>query len=248
MPSTPLAIAAGAAALVAALAPTALGQASNNPNDLNTVLSVEGRTGNMLLPAWVAVPRIGTRVVSDSSGQKVRISSRSVLAQAINGTSANKVSLKWEWYPSFGAPWITSIGGQGARGAQGWNFRVNGLYLARAANNVNLGRGDRVTWYWGREFATVLDIAAPVSGIAPGAAVNAGTFTATINEVTSRNVRRPSAGATVTYGTATGTTGADGTVAFTAQPGVNTLRATKATRIAATRQVCTIGAPQCPTP
>ena len=151
-----------------------------------------------------------TRVVRDSSGQKVRISSRSVLAQAITGTSANKVSLKWSWYASFGAPWITSIGGQGPRGAQGWNFRVNGLYLARAANNVNLGRGDRVTWYWGKEFATVLVITAPSTGIAPGAAVDPGTFTATVSEVTSKNVRTPSAGATVTYGTATATTGADG--------------------------------------
>ncbi|MBM3635305.1 MAG: hypothetical protein FJW99_08525 [Actinobacteria bacterium] len=65
--------------------------------------------------------------------------------------------------------------------------------------------GDRVTWYWGQEFATVLEIAAPVTGIVPGAVVEPGTFTVTIDEVTAKNKRSPSAGATVTYGTATAT-------------------------------------------
>lgn len=231
--------------LGAALAPAALGEASNDPADANTVISIEGRSANMLLPHWVAVRKTGTRTVRDSGGQRVKITDRSVLSQALLGTSENKVTMKWSWYEEFGAPWITSIGGQGPKGAQGWNFRVNGLYLARAANKVNLGVGDRVTWYWGKEFATVLEIAAPVLGIAPGASIYAGPFTVKVNEVTSKNVRTPSAGATVTYGTATGTTGADGTATFTTQPGLNILRVTKAGRIPATKQVCTIGAPEC---
>lgn len=247
MRTSSLAAAAGAAAVLGVLAPAALGGASNNPSDLNTVISIEGRTANMLLPAWVAVPKTGTKIVRDSSGQKVRISSRSVLAQALSGTSANTLSLKWSWYPSFGAPFISSIGGQGSKGARGWNFRVNALYLARAANTVNLGRGDRVTWYWGKEFATVLEIAAPVDGIAPGAAVTPGPFTVTVNEVTSKNVRTPSAGVTVSYGSATAVTAADGTVTLATVPGINVLRATKANRIPATKQLCTIGAPECPT-
>jgi len=238
-------LAAAGIILGAALAPTAFGEASNDPAFANTVISIEGRTGNVLQPSWVAVRKTGTRMVRDSQGTRVRISARSVLSQALLGTSEAKVALRWSWYPEFGAPWITSIAGQGPKGAQGWNFRVNSLYLARAANRVNLSVGDRVTWYWGKEFATVLEIAAPKLGIAAGASIPAGPFTAKINEVTSKNVRTPSAGATVTYGTATGVTGPDGTVTFTTQPGVNVLRVTKAGRIPATKQLCTIGAPEC---
>lgn len=250
MKRTVVAITASAIALAAALAPAALGQASNDPKDANTVISIEGKTSNMLLPGWVAVPKTGTRVVRDSAGQKVRISGRSVLSQAITGTSAYKVRMKWSWYQEFNAPWITSIGGVGAKGANGWNFRVNSLYKAKAANGVNLTVGDRVTWYWGQEFATVLEIAAPVTGtapaIAPGAVVDPGTFTVTINEVTAKNKRSPSAGATVTYGTATATTDANGQATLTAIAGTNVLRVTKAARIAATKQLCTKGGADCP--
>ena len=233
-------------AIGAALAPAAFGEASNSPHDANTVLSIEGRAANMLLPNWVAVPKKGTRTVRDSAGTKVKISARSVLSQALLGTSENKVSMKWTWYPEFRAPWITSIGGQGPKGAQGWNFRVNGVYQSRAANNVNLAVGDRVTWYWGKEFATVLEIADPVYGKAPGAVVGPGPFTVTVNEVTSKNVRTPSAGATVTYGTATGTTNAQGQAVFAPIAGISTLRVTKPGRIAATKPVCTLGAAECP--
>ena len=243
-----LAATAGAAATLAALAPAALGQASNDPAFNNTVLSVEGPQANVLPPAWVAVRKTGTRVVRDTSGTRVRISARSVLSQLVTGAPANQLPLRWTWYASFGAPYVSNINRIGPKGAKGWNYRVNSLYWPKGANNVNLGRGDRVTWYWGAEKDTVLEIASPSTDIAPGAAVRPGTFTVQVNEVTWKRVRTPSAGATVTYGAATATTAADGTATFTTAPGVGTLRATKASRIAATKRVCTIGAPECPTP
>jgi len=168
-----------AVALAGALAPAALGQASNDPKDANTVR-------------------------------------------------------------------ITSIGGQGAKGADGWNFRVNSLYKAEAARGGDLKVGDRVPSYWGQEFATVLQIAAPATGTVPGAAVDPGIFTVTINEVTAKNKRSPSSGATVTYGTAPATTGANGQATFTAIAGTNALRVTEAARIAATTRVCTRGGGDCP--
>ncbi len=243
-----VATAGAAAAAVAAAAPAALGQASNSPAFSNTVISIEGPTANVLPPAWVAVRKTGTRVVRDSSRQRVRISARSVLSQLVTGAPANAIPVRWTWYPSFRAPYVSSIDRIAPRGARGWNYRVNSLYWAKSANNVNLGRGDRVTWYWGGEKDTVLEIAAPSTDIAPGAVVLPGTFTVQVNEVTWKRVRTPSAGATVTYGTTTATTGADGTARFATTPGVGTLRATKASRIAATKRVCTVGAPECPTP
>lgn len=228
-------------------APAALGQASNDPAFSNTVLSIEGPTSNVLTPSWVAVQRTGLRVVRDSARTPVRISARSVLSQAITGTRANSVALSWTWYASFGAPFVSKIGGIGPKGAKGWNYRVNSLYWSKGSNNVNLGTGDRVTWFWGGEKDTVLEIASPSTGIAPGAAVKQGPMTVQVNEITWKRVRTPSAGATVTYGTATAVTGADGTATFTTAPGINVVRATKASRIAATRQVCTIGtSPECP--
>ncbi len=239
-------IAVTTVALAGAAAPAAIATASNDPKDANTVISIEGPSANMLLPGWVAVRKAGTRTVRDSQGQRVTISARSVLSQALLGTSENRIAMKWSWYPEFAAPWITSIGGIGGKGAEGWNFRVNSVYQSRAANRVNLVSGDRVTWYWGKEFATVLEIADPVYGKAPGAVVGPGPFTVTVNEVTSKNVRTPSAGATVTYGTATGTTNAQGQAVFAPIAGIGTLRVTKAGRIAATKPVCTLGAPECP--
>lgn len=243
-------IAAGAAGAIAmaAMAPVALGQASNDPAFSNTVLSVEGPNQNVLLPTWVAVRKTGTRVVRDSSRTPVRVSARSVLSQLLIGGSANTMPVRWTWFASFGAPYVSTINRIAPRGAKGWNYRVNSLYWAKGANNVNLGAGDRVTWYWGAEKDTVLEITSPSTGIAPGATVLPGAFTVQVNEVTWKRVRTPSAGATVRYGGATATTGADGTATFTTVPGVGTVRATKRARIAATRTVCTIGAPECPAP
>jgi hypothetical protein len=240
--------ATGAAIAIAAIAPAALGQPSNDPAFNNTVMSVEGPTANVLAPAWVAVRKSGTRVVRDTSGTRVRISARSVLSQLITGARANAIPVTWTWYADFGAPYVRTINRVAPKGTRGWNYRVNSLYWSKGSNLVNLGRGDRVTWYWGAEKDTVLEIAAPADGIAPGAAVRPGSFTVQVNEVTWKRVRMASAGATVTYGAATATTGADGTATFTTTPGVSTVRATKASRIAATKQLCTIGAPECPTP
>ncbi len=243
-----LAATAGTLAAIAAMAPAALGQASSDPRFNNTVMSVEGPTANVLPPAWVAVRTTGTRVVRDSSRTRVRISARSVLSQLATGSRANGIPVAWTWFADFGAPYVRTINRIAPRGAKGWNYRVNSLYWPKGSNLVNLGRGDRVTWYWGAEKDTVLEIASPATDIAPGAVVLPGTFTVQVNEVTWKRVRTASAGATVTYGAATATTGADGTATFTATPGIATLRATKASRIAATKRVCTVGAPECPTP
>lgn len=246
--TTPLRAAATSMAIISvALAPSALGQASNDPAFTNTVLSIEGKSTNLLPPMWVGVKKTGTRVVRDSAGQRVRISARSVLSQVLTGTTTAKMPLKWTWYPSFGAPFIASIAGEGPVGAQGWNFRVNGIYLARAANKVNLGHGDRVTWYWGKEFASVLEIASPGVNSIPGVVVGPGPFTVQINKVTSKNVRTPAAGVAVTYGAASATTGAAGTTTFTATSGIGTIRATGPGVIAATKQLCVEGTdPACP--
>lgn len=242
-----LAATAGTAVALAATAPLALGQASNDPAFNNTVMSIEGPQANVLPPAWVAVRKTGTRVVRDTGGTRVRISARSVLSQLVTGAPANAVPVRWTWYASFGAPYVSTIARIAPRGAKGWNYRVNSLYWSKGSNMVNLGRGDRVTWYWGAEKDTVLEIASPSTGIAPGAAIPAGTVTVQVNEVTWKRVRTPSAGATVTYGTATAVTDANGVATFTTAPGVNVIRATKASRIAATRQACTIGtSPECP--
>ena len=232
---------AGAAIACAAFAPVSLGQSSNDPAFANTVLSIEGKDANLLAPMWVGVRKTGTRGVRDSTGQKVRISARSVLSQAVSGTTTAKVPFKWTWYPSFQAPYVQSIGGQKAVGLKGWNYRVNSLYFAKAANNVNLGFGDRVLWYWGGEKDTVLEIAAPGVGSIPGVVVGPGPFTIQVNQVTWKRVRTPAAGATVTFGAASATAAADGTATFGATSGVATIRATRRGAIAATKQLCVEG-------
>ena len=242
------AIAVTTIAIAGAAAPAGLGASSNDPADANTVISIEGKSASMLSPDWVAVRKTGTRSVRSSNGETITISARSVLSQLITANSEMKLRLKWDWFASFKAPFVSSIGGVGPKGSNGWNYRVNSLYSAKAANNVNLKVGDRVLWYWGAMTATVLEIAEPVTGIVPGAVVGPGAFTVTVNEVTWKNTRSPSQGATVTYGTATATTDANGKATFTPVAGLNTLRVTKAGRIAGTKPLCTLGAPECPGP
>lgn len=243
---TTLAIGAG----VVALAPMALGAPSNKTTDANTVVSVEGPTSNVLLPMWQWVPKaFGTTTVVDSTGQKVKISQKSVAAQSLAAFKEAGVKVNWTYFPAFKAPYIASIGGIPGKGANGWYFRVNGVAIPKAAGVVNLSVGDRVVWAWGQEKQSALDIINPQFGIAPGAPVAPGQFAATIQQVTTKGVRSAAAGATVTYGTATGTTDATGTVVFDTQAGVQVLRATKAGMVAATKQICTQGtSPECPAP
>ena len=241
---TAVALGAGAALV----APVAAGAPSNSPNDVNTVVSVEGPAGNVLLPMWQWVPKaFGTTTVRDSGGQKVKISQKSVAAQSLTAFKEAGVKVNWTYYPAFQAPYIASIGGIKGKGVNGWYFRVNGIAIPKSAGVVNLGLGDRVVWAWGQEKQSALDIVNPRTGIAPATAVASGQFATTIQQVTTKGVRTAAAGATVTYGTATGTTDATGTVVFNTQAGNLLLRATKAGMVAATKRVCTIGtSPDCP--
>jgi hypothetical protein len=242
------AVTLGAGALV--LSPIAVGLPSNNPADANTVVSVEGPAGNVLMPMWQSVPKaFGTITVVDSTRQTVKVSQKSVAAQSLEAFHEAGVKVNWTYYPAFHAPYIASIAGIPGKGANGWYFRVNGIAIPKAAGVVNLGVGDRVVWAWGQEKQSALDIVNPSTGIAPGAQVAPGQFAATIQQVTTKGTRSAAAGATVTYGTATGTTDATGTVVFDTQAGVQVLRATKAGMVAATKHVCTQGtSPECPAP
>lgn len=245
-----LALSAAAGAIAVAAAPVALAAPSNNPDDANTVVSVEGPAGNVLMPMWQSVPKaFGTKTVVDSTGQKVKISQKSVAAQSLTAFKEAKVAVKWTYFPAFHAPYIAAIGGIPGKGANGWYFRVNGIAIPKAAGVVNLSKGDRVVWAWGQEKQSALDIVNPATGIAPGAAVPPGQFAATIQQVTTKGTRSAAAGATVTYGTTTGTTDATGTVVFNTQAGIQVLRATKAGMVAATKSICTQGTtPECPAP
>ena len=233
---------------VAGIAPIASASPSNSPNDNNTVVSVEGPSGNVLLPMWQSVPKaFGNTTVRDSGGQKVRVSQKSVAAQSLMAFKEAGVAVNWTYYPAFHAPYIASIAGIPGKGANGWYFRVNGIAIPKAAGIVNLGRGDRVVWAWGQEKQSALAIVNPRDDIAPGATVRPGQVEATIQQVTTKGVRTPAAGATVTYGSATATTDAAGNAVFSTQTGIQVLRATKAGMVAATKRVCTVGtAPECP--
>ena len=243
---TALAIGVGAAGI----APIASASPSNSPDDNNTVVSVEGPSGNVLLPMWQWVPKaFGNITVRDSGGQKVKISQKSVAAQSLMAFKEAGVGVNWTYYPAFRAPYIASIAGIPGKGANGWYFRVNGIAIPKAAGIVNLSSGDRVVWAWGQEKQSALAIVNPRDDIAPGATVRPGQFEATIQQVTTKGVRTPAAGATVTYGSATATTDAMGNAVFNAQTGIQVLRATKAGMVAATKRVCTVGtAPECPVP
>ncbi|MSO44684.1 MAG: DUF4430 domain-containing protein [Thermoleophilia bacterium] len=230
-----------------ALAPIAFSAVSPGPTDISTVISVEGPTRNMVMPMAATVPTAaGIATVTDSTGQRVRMSRRSVGVLSLSTLKTAGVKVKWVYYPAFQAPYIETIGGVAPKGLKGWSFRVNGIAFNRSSNMVNLGRGDRVVWAWGTGKEPALTITQPATGSAPGATVSGVSVTAVITQVTTTGVRSPASGATVTYGGATVTTGADGTATFTTVSGVNVLRAIKAGRVPSIMSICTIGtSPEC---
>ena len=233
------ATAVAAVALVAgaiALTPIALGEPSNKPEDANTVVSVEGPQGNVLMPMWQWVPKaFGTKTVTDSTGQKVKISQKSVAAQSLTAFKEAGVAVNWTYYPAFHAPYIASIGGIKGKGANGWYFRVNGIAIPKAAGVVNLSVGDRVVWAWGQEKQSALDIVTPRTGIAPGSVVYPGQFLVTVQQVSTKGVRTPASGAKVTYGAQTAVTDAAGLAVLTTESGSKPLRATKPGMVASTK-------------
>ena len=102
-------IAAGLALGAAVASPIALAAPSNSPADVNTVVSVEGPAGNVLMPMWQSVPRkVGTTtVVTDSGGQKVRMSAKSVAVQSHHKNACRAFRRRWDAGATFPFPWLT---------------------------------------------------------------------------------------------------------------------------------------------
>ncbi len=232
----------GVTAAILALPSAAVSEPVKNA----TVISIEGKAGNMLAPTAVAMPQrtpgmpVPTTTVRDSTRARnaAKISSLSVLNQLLTAGPATDTRVVWRWYASFNAPYVIALDRVGPKGADGWNYRVNSLYWGKGANMVNLGNGDRVTWYWGAWNAAVLEIAEPTTGSSPTATVGSGSMRVVINQVNWKRTRVPAAGATVTYAGQTATTDASGAASFTAVPGRNVIRATKSRVIAATLEAC----------
>ncbi len=241
-------VASGIVALVATA-----GLASGAPA-LETSLRIEGPSANVLGTTIVTVPASGTKAFRDSGGKVMRASTRSVFAQLIRATKAAKIPVSWTYYPSFRSPYVSTITKVGPKGAKGWNYRLNGKASMKGANAVNLTESADVVWFWGTGKESVLTITEPAAGAGasnatPLASPSQGSVDLLVSRVSPKGVATPAPGATVTYGTATGTTGADGTVTFgTAARGV-IVRASLRGAVSDTTLTCAIpDTSPCPVP
>lgn len=246
---------------------------------LETSLRIEGPSANVLGTTIVTVPASGTKAFRDSGGKVMRAPTRSVFAQLIQATRAATVPVSWTYYPSFKSPYVSTIAKVGPKGTKGWNFRLNGKASMKGANALNLTGFADVVWFWGTGKESVLTITEPAAGnpawddtdvihastaITPITEHAAGTqaWDATplvspsqgpvvllVSKVSPKGVATPAPGATVTYGTQIGITGADGTVTFPAALLGVTVRSRLAGAVSDTTLTCaTYDTSPCPVP
>lgn len=221
---------------------------------LETSLRIEGRSANVLGTTIVAVPASGTKAFRDSGGKVMRASTRSVFAQLIRATKAARVPVSWTYYPSFKSPYVSSIAKIGSKGAKGWNYRLNGTARMKGANAVNLTESADVVWFWGTGRESMLAITQRAAGIGashatPLASPSQGPVVLLVRKVSPKGVATPAPGATVAYGTARGTTGADGTVTFGIAARGVIVRASLRGAVSDTTLTCAIpGTSPCPVP
>lgn len=118
-----------------------------------------------------------------------------------------------------------------------WSFYINGRYSNDTICTAALAEGDKVLFYWTNAYANA-GYDEPVLLDAPGTATPGTAFTVTATETTTAfdgngagtSSIAPSAGATVSGGTAAATTGADGKAQVTVPGGPYTLVLTKGNR------------------
>ena len=118
-----------------------------------------------------------------------------------------------------------------------WSFYINGRYSNDTICTAALAEGDKVLFYWTNAYANA-GYDEPVLLDAPATATPGTAFTVTATETTTAfdgngagtSTIAPSAGATVSGGTAAATTGADGKAQVTVPGGPYTLVLTKGNR------------------
>ena len=111
--------------------------------------------GVALLACALAAPALGVRVKVRVEGKTTTIfgSSEPTLTTGPNALAAlDAASVAGEFYyhvrqTSFG-PFVDQIGLYPDVGANGWSFKVNGVWPPVGADQVTLKDGDTVLWYW----------------------------------------------------------------------------------------------------
>lgn len=235
----------GAAIASAIIAPTALAT--------QVGIRIEGPTVNVLPTTAVDVPGAALKAFTYAPKKSVKAPGDSVFAVLIQATAAAKVPVKWTYYPSFKAVYVSSIGKIGPKGTKGWNFRLNGVASMSGANALRMPAGAVALWYWGTGKESALRITNPADGTEAWSASPIGIPAAgqplviKVSSVSTKGTATPAVGASITYGTATATTGADGTATVTTGAPGTPIGATKAGAIRGWSMTCPVaGVNPCP--
>lgn len=216
-------------------------------------------TGGLLLVSGaLAGPAMAARVSVEIEGQSVIKAPTTVdtaasvskpAGAACSGAvpaTALETAVGGDWDgPSFG---VTRIQGEEhpfVSGGSSWAVYVNGSFINDTACDHTLADGDKVLFFWSDAFASE-GYDEPVLLDAPATAVPGQPFTVKVSDVTTDfstfpsppSAKTPSAGATVSGGTAAVTTGADGAASVTVPGGPYTLVATRANRAPARISGC----------
>ena len=234
-----------AAVASAILAPTALAA--------QVGIRIEGPAGNVLPTTPVDVPGAALKPFSYAPKKSVKAPGDSVFAELIQATTAARVPVKWTYYPSFKAVYVSSIGKIGPKGAKGWNFRLNGASSMSGANALRMPAGAVALWYWGTGKEPALRITNPADGTEAWSASPIGIPAAgqplviKVSSISTKGTAAPAVGASITYGSTTATTGADGTATVTTGAPGTPIVATKAGTIRGWAMTCQVaGVSPCP--
>lgn len=223
---------AAACAVSLAAAPAAL--------SLDTVIRVEGSSGNLVPESLIPIEGDGTATVYDSHAAAVTVSRGSAFWQLYRATAATGLGLGFTYFPSFNAVLVDKVGTDANAGSSGWQYRVNHVAPAVGASSYSLKGGDRVLWYYGgADGARELDVTPSADRVAAGT-----SFSVRVTSYGADGAASPATGAAVRYGGATATADATGSASFIAQgSGTQTVSATRAGDIRSpARRVCAYGA------
>jgi hypothetical protein len=206
--------------------------------------------GLMLVSGALAGPAVAAKVSVEVEGKSVikaptMIDTAASVSKpggaACSGTvpaTALETAVSGDWDgPSYG---VTRIQGEAhpfGSGQSSWAVYVNGSFINDTACDHTLTDGDKVLFFWSDAFASE-GYDEPVLLDAPTTAVPAQAFAVKATDVTTDfstypsppSAKTPSAGATVTGGTAPASTGADGTASVTVAAGPYMLVVTKGNR------------------
>lgn len=179
-------------------------------------IRIEGGNATILPETVTPIPGGGTVQVAGrpvgGATSPFAVSATSATAQLLRASQAAGIPVGFDIY-GFGT-FVMDVAADTTPidWSSSWGLKVNHVDSNVGADLEDLSQGGDVLWYFGPGSSSELDVTGPATPIVDGQ-----RFTVSVRTYNRTGAATPAAGATVTYGAQSETTGPDGTVTLTAR-------------------------------